>query len=150
MRKKSHIPYQTNERSFIIRKIRANFDAISIGEQPHRHEFTEFLYIKSGNGKHEIDGKEYDLAANTFYIISKGQVHNFLYANDIEGVLIRFNDSILPAVQSSKEGFYYNLIFGLRNTNEIPLKNEDSQLVELLLTRMLAEYHAFLRNLSIY
>jgi len=77
---KQHIPYQTNEKAFAIRKIRANFDAASINEQPHRHEFTEFLYIKSGSGKQEIDGREYDLENNTFYIISKGQVHHFLYA----------------------------------------------------------------------
>ncbi len=142
MQHKSHIPYQTNERSFIIRKIRANFDAVSIGEQPHRHEFTEFLYIKSGDGKHEIDGKEYNLSGDTFYIISKGQVHNFLYANDLEGMLIRFNDSILPAVQSSKEGFYYNLIFTLRTVNELPIKKADIQLIELLLSRMLNEYQS--------
>lgn len=142
MQHKSHIPYQTNERSFIIRKIRANFDAVSIGEQPHRHDFTEFLYIKSGNGKHEIDGKEYNLSPNTFYIISKGQVHNFLIASNLEGFLIRFHDSILPAVQSSKEGFYYNLIFALQDYNELPMKKGDSQIVELLLSRMLQEYQA--------
>ncbi len=140
MQNKQYIPYQSNEQAFIIRKIRANFDAVSIGEQPHRHEFTEFLYIKSGKGKHEIDGIEYNLTPDTFYIISKGQVHNFLYASDIEGILIRFNDSILPAVHSSKEGFYYNLIFALRNYNELPIKKEDSQLIDLLLNRMLIEY----------
>lgn len=140
MQNKPYIPYQSNEQAFTIRKIRANFDALSIGEQPHRHEFTEFLYIKSGKGKHEIDGEEYKLTPNTFYIISKGQVHNFLYASNLEGVLIRFNDSILPAVQSSKEGFYYNLIFALRNYNEQSIKEEDCPLIELLLDRMLAEY----------
>lgn len=142
MQKRSHIPYQSNEKAFIIRKIRANFDAASIDEQPHRHEFTEFLYIQSGNGKHEIDGKEYNLTPDTFYVVSKGQVHNFLYASNLEGILIRFHDSILPAVQSSKEGFYYNLIFALRNNNELPIKKADSPLIALLLTRMLEEYQA--------
>ncbi len=139
---RNYIPYQSNEKAFIIRKIRANFDAVSIDEHPHRHEFTEFLYIKSGSGKHEIDGKEYDLTPNTCYIISKGQVHHFLYAKNIEGTLIRFQDSILPAVQSFKEGFYYNLLFALRNHNELTIEMTDSDLIELLLSRMLKEYDA--------
>lgn len=142
MNRKPPIPYQTNEKAFTIRKIRANFDAATIDEHPHRHEFIEVLYIKSGSGKHEIDGKEYDLAANTVYVISKGQVHHFLYAKNLEGTLIRFHDSILPSIQSSKEGFYYNLLFALRNHNELSIESSDSHLVELLLTRMLQEYAA--------
>jgi len=137
---KIYIPYQTNEKAFLIRKIRANFDAFSINEQPHRHEFTELMYIQSGKGKHEVDGVEYNLNENTIYIISKGQVHNFLYAKDIKGILIRFQDSILPAVESQNEGFYHNLLFTLSNHNEFFLKAEDRPLVSLLLDRMLKEY----------
>lgn len=134
------IPYQINESSFSIRKIRANFDASSINEHPHRHEFIEFMYIKSGNGKHEIDGVEYDLKVNCIYIISKGQVHNFLYAKNIEGVLIRFHDSILPSVQSSSEGFYYNLIYSLQNKNQLMVASRDVDLIEIILDSMLKEY----------
>lgn len=142
MPSKSHIPYQTNETAFIIRKIRANFDAVSIDEKPHRHEFTEFLYIKSGAGKHEIDDIEYTLTSNTFYIISKGQVHNFLIAKNLEGILIRFQDNILPTVQSSKEGFYYNLLFELRNHNQLNILPNDIALIDVLMNRMLIEYES--------
>ena len=137
---RTYIPYQSNEKAFLIRKIRANFNALSINEHPHRHEFTEFMYIKSGTGKHEVDGVEYNLGKNTIYIISKGQVHNFLLAKNIEGILIRFQDSILPAVESQNEGFYHNLLFNLNRHNELLLKREDLSLVELLLARMLKEY----------
>ena len=134
------IPYQSNEKAFFIRKLRANFDARSIDEHPHRHEFTEFIYIKNGSGKQEIDGVEYDLISHTFYIISKGQVHHFLYAKNLEGILIRFQDTILPAVQSSNEGFYYNLLFSLRQYNEVPIPSKKRQLVDVLLGSMLEEY----------
>lgn len=137
---RQYIPYQSNEKAFFIRKLRANFDASSIDEHPHRHEFTEFLYIKGGAGKHEIDGVEYDLIPHTFYVISKGQVHHFLYAKNLTGVLIRFNDSILPAVQSSNEGFYYNLLFNLRQHNDVNIPSEKRELVDVLLMNMLAEY----------
>ena len=134
------IPYQYNETSFLIRKIRKNFDAVSINEQPHRHAFHEFLYIKNGSGQHEIDGVTYNLKGNTFYIISKGKVHNFLVAKDLEGTLIRFQDNILPAVQSLNEGYYHNLLFAISQQDAVAIQPPDSPLIELLLVRMQSEY----------
>jgi len=135
-----YIPYQSDEHTFFIRKIRRNFDAVSIDEHPHRHDFHEFLYIKNGSGRQEVDGVTYHLNANTFYIISKGQVHNFLVAKELEGTLIRFKDSILPAVQSLNEGYYHNLLFALSQQNSIAIKSEDTPLIEVLLSRMQKEY----------
>jgi len=122
-----YIPYQSNKHTFFIRKIRRNFDAVSIDEQPHRHAFHEFLYIKNGTGKHEVDGLTYHLNAN-------------LVAKELEGTLIRFQDSILPAVQSMDEGYYHNLLFALSQENAITIQSEDSPLIELLLSRMQKEY----------
>jgi len=138
--KKPPIPYQYNEKVFLIRKIRKNFDAATIDEHPHRHNFYEFLYIQSGEGKHEIDGISYYLKANTFHIISKGQVHQFLFAKEIEGYLIRFKDNILPAVLSSKEGYYYNILHQISQHQDLTVEASDSVLVRVLLERMLEEY----------
>jgi len=138
--KKAPIPYQYNEQVFSIRKIRKNFDAASIDEHPHRHNFYEFLYIQSGEGKHEIDGITYDLKESTFHIISKGQVHQFLFAKQIEGYLIRFKDNILPAVLSSKEGYYYTILHQISQHQDLTVETSDSTLVQVLLERMLAEY----------
>jgi len=137
---KAPIPYQYNEQVFLIRKIRKNFDAASIDEHPHRHSFYEFLYIQKGEGKHEIDGITYDLKANTFHIISKGQVHQFLFAKEIEGYLIRFKDNILPAVLSSKEGYYYNILHQISQHQDLTIETSDSALVQVLLQHMLTEY----------
>jgi len=140
MKKKQFIPYQYNEKVFLIRKIRKNFDAISIDEQPHRHGFYEFLYIRSGTGKHEVDGITYELKANTFYIISKGQVHQFLFAKEIDGYLIRFQDSILPTVLSEKEGYYYNILYQISQHHDLYVREMDRPLVNVLVGRMLKEY----------
>lgn len=134
------IPYQYNELVFLIRKIRKNFDAASIDEQPHRHGFYEFLYIQSGEGQHEIDGVTYELKANTFHIISKGQVHQFLFAKEVEGYLIRFQDNILPAVLSTKEGYYYTILHQISQHHDLTIEETDKALVHLLLSRMLTEY----------
>lgn len=140
MKNDQAIPYQYNEQVFLIRKIRKNFDAASIDEQPHRHGFYEFLYIQSGTGKHEVDGITYDLEAHTFYLISKGQVHQFLFAKEIEGYLIRFQDSILPTVLSEKEGYYYNILHQINQHQSLYVTAEDRQLVNMLVERMLKEY----------
>ena len=138
--KQKSIPYQYHEQAFLIRKIRENFDAASIDEHPHRHGFYEFLYIISGTGKHEIDGTTYFLKEHTFHIISKGQVHQFLFAKNMDGYLIRFQDSILPSVQSEKEGYYYNILHEIGQHQDLPIAVSNRPLVAILLTSMLEEY----------
>lgn len=78
----------------------------------------------------------YDLNENTFYIISKGQVHNFLYAKDLEGTLIRFKEVVLPSVRSQREGYYHNLLFDVSRHDEIAVQTLDVPFVEMLLARM--------------
>ncbi len=140
MKENQSIPYQYNEQVFLIRKIRKNFDAASIDEQPHRHGFYEFLYIRSGTGKHEVDGITYALEANTIYLVSKGQVHQFLFAKEIDGYLIRFQDSILPSVLSQKEGYYYNILNQISKHHDLFVKEADRPMIDLLIERMLQEY----------
>lgn len=140
MKSKQPIPYQYPEDVFLIRKIRENFDAASIDEHPHRHSFYEFLYIISGTGQHEVDGITYPLRENTIHIIAKGQVHQFLFAKNIDGYLIRFQDSILPAVHSQKEGYYYTILYQINQYQNLFVQPTDRTLVNQLLTRMLQEY----------
>lgn len=98
------------------------------------------MYIQSGEGQHEIDGVTYELKANTFHIISKGQVHQFLFAKEVEGYLIRFQDNILPAVLSTKEGYYYTILHQISQHHDLTIEETDKALVHLLLSRMLTEY----------
>jgi len=145
--KKTLIPYQYHEEAFLIRKIRKNFDALSIDEHPHRHGFYEFLYIESGTGKHEVDGITYDLEEHTFYIISKGQVHHFLFAKNVEGYLIIFQDNILPSVLSSNEGYYHNLLHRLSQQNVLFVELAARSLIDSLLLTMLQEYEGQSSNI---
>ena len=138
--KKHVIPYQTHNESILIRKIMESFDADSIDESPHRHEFYEILYIINGKGKHEIDGMGYDLRPNTMYFISKGQVHNFLYARNVNGYLIRFKDIILPTSKTEKEGPYHNMLLSLRQFSEIPLPLTEQSFLLQLIHRLIDEY----------
>ncbi len=138
---KQFIPFQTHDESILIRKIIETFDADTIDESPHRHEFYEILYIIDGAGRHEIDGVRYDLMPNTLYFISKGQVHNFLYAQNVNGYLIRFKDIILPTPSIEQEGVYHNMLFSLRQFSEIQLPKSEEVFIMETVNRMLIEYN---------
>jgi len=65
--------------------------------KPHRHDYQTIIWTKSGAGQHVIDGQIIQLIPNTFYMIAKGQVHQFI---DIDThfamTSVRFNDAFLP------------------------------------------------------
>ena len=82
----------------------------------------------------------FHLKEHTFHIISKGQVHQFLFAKNIDGYLIRFQDSILPTIQSEKEGYYYTILHEITQHQDFPIASANRPLVNILLKSMLAEY----------
>ncbi|MEJ5056083.1 AraC family transcriptional regulator [Sphingobacterium sp. MYb382] len=72
---------------------------------PHIHSFYQVIWFKSGNGKHFVDFKEYDVIANSIFFISKDQVHYFDKNKHYSGVLLHFNESFLVQKNSEVEFF---------------------------------------------
>ncbi len=95
----SEIPYiqlkAQEQTSFHIRPLRLKVDPIELGEGPHRHEFQELMWVKSGQGRHLIDQQELEIKPHTFYLIAQGQVHFFGAGLNLDGYLIRFTDDFL-------------------------------------------------------
>jgi len=87
---------QNFSEGFLIRPLLPNFNKETLDETPHRHNFQEILWIKSGKGTQSIDENLIILESNTFYFIGKGQVHYFHEGVNLKGYLIRFTDSFLP------------------------------------------------------
>ncbi|MGB1249733.1 MAG: AraC family transcriptional regulator [Candidatus Promineifilaceae bacterium] len=81
--------------SFHIRPILRHVDPIAIDEPPHRHNFQELIWIKSGSGTHKLDEQTLNIKPLTFYLIAKGQVHYFTQGIDLDGYVIRFTDDFL-------------------------------------------------------
>jgi AraC family transcriptional activator of pobA len=74
-------------------------DGLRVGEgpirAPHRHDYHELLWVRSGAGRHLIDGEPLPVTPQTLTIIGRGQVHQFEHAQDLRGALLRFTDAAL-------------------------------------------------------
>ena len=62
---------------------------------PHRHDYHELLWIRSGSGRHLIDDEPLDVAPGSITVIGRGQVHVFEQAADLHGAAVRFADEVL-------------------------------------------------------
>jgi AraC family transcriptional activator of pobA len=78
------------------------FTALAVGDgagdrvrDPHRHDYHELAWVRSGCGRHSIDGESVEVAPNTVTLIGRGQVHVFEGASELDGAVIRFDDDVL-------------------------------------------------------
>lgn len=132
--------FQANSEAsdFIIRPLRSDINRTEFGEKPHRHEWQEIIFIKNGQGKQKIDNEIIELQHNCFYIISQGQVHDFLEGRALDGFLIRFNENILPSTPNSILSSNVSLLFSnLWHINLIPIELEQAE-----------QYHRILRTIE--
>jgi AraC family transcriptional activator of pobA len=64
--------------------------------EPHRHDYHELIWIRSGSGRHLIDGAPLPIEEDTVTIIGRGQVHVFDEGQDVHGAVLRLRDELLP------------------------------------------------------
>ena len=64
--------------------------------EPHRHDYHELIWIRSGGGRHLIDGAALPIEEDTVTIIGRGQVHGFEEGDDLHGAVLRLRDELLP------------------------------------------------------
>jgi AraC family transcriptional regulator, transcriptional activator of pobA len=62
---------------------------------PHRHDYHELVWIRSGRGEHSLDGQAVPVRPGTVTLIGRGQVHVFVCARGVEGAVVRFGDQLL-------------------------------------------------------
>lgn len=109
-------------------------------EAPHRHNFQELIWIKSGQGTQSIDWDKMAIEPSTFYMIATGQVHQFLEAENIFGFVLRFSEAFIPDAESDSARYYSKYFFN--NFNSISIPNNDHQKVtdfNCLLSMMVKE-----------
>jgi AraC family transcriptional regulator, transcriptional activator of pobA len=63
--------------------------------EPHRHDYHELIWIRSGSGRHLIDGDSVPIEEGTVTIIGRGQVHVFEEGRDLHGAVLRLRDELL-------------------------------------------------------
>jgi AraC family transcriptional regulator, transcriptional activator of pobA len=64
--------------------------------EPHRHDYHELIWIRSGSGRHLIDGAPLPIEEDSVTIIGRGQVHVFEEGEDLHGAILRLRDELLP------------------------------------------------------
>ena len=135
-------PLSETQRDFLIRPFLIETDPQETHEEPHRHNFQEILWVRSGQGKHAIDGRELAIQPNTFYLIAKGQVHQLITGIDLDGLVIRFTDAFLPNFLSQEMGHYQTVLFNNVTINHtLPVSPEGLPNFEALLGLLLAEFN---------
>ena len=63
--------------------------------RPHRHDYHELIWTRTGAGHHLIDGEVSRVAPGTVTVIGRGQVHVFERACGLHGAVLRFGDELL-------------------------------------------------------
>ncbi|HEY6777398.1 MAG TPA: AraC family transcriptional regulator [Thermoleophilaceae bacterium] len=63
--------------------------------EPHRHDYHELIWVRSGSGHHLIDGSRVPARPGTITLIGRGQVHVFECAEDVGGAVVRFGEEQL-------------------------------------------------------
>jgi AraC family transcriptional activator of pobA len=127
--------------TFLIRPILIETDPTETHERPHRHDFQEILWIRSGRGEQAIDGQTFSIQPTTFYLIARGQVHQLITGIDVDGLVIRFSDEFLPHFPSLEIGHYQTVLFNNITINHtLPLSADEVASFESLLGQMVHEH----------
>ncbi|WP_199118335.1 helix-turn-helix transcriptional regulator [Pedobacter sp. ASV28] len=58
--------------------------------QAHRHSFYHLVFFTKGNGKQQIDFKNFDVKPGLIYFMIPGQVHSWNFESDPDGYIINF------------------------------------------------------------
>ena len=110
-------------------------------EPPHRHNFQELIWIKSGRGRQAVDGQITDIAPATFYLIAKGQVHQFLEAEKINGYVLRFNEEFrLRGSKSNHRHFTESFFNNVRSIPALSVERNQISDFDALFSLIVGEY----------
>ena len=62
---------------------------------PRQKEYHEVMWVQKGNASFIIDGDKFLLNPNSFFIIPKSRIHQFIPSPNVEGQVIRFTEDEL-------------------------------------------------------
>lgn len=120
-----------------VRKLDTDF---SMDEDNHRHTYEELIWVNSGSGTQLIDNEIYEIKANTLYLITKGQVHNFKEGKNIEAYVVGFDQNFLKAYAPFRFSMITNLLKNLKAFNTLSLHKSIIKELDVIIQQMLKEY----------
>lgn len=79
--------------------------------KPHIHSFYQIIWFAKGQGKHFVDFNAFEVTPNSFFLISKDQIHFFDDNKNYEGIIIHFNEEFLIDSENDIDVFLKYSIF---------------------------------------
>lgn len=92
---------------------------------PHRHDFFEIIWLRSGRGQVHSDLRSYPVAPRTLFFTSPGQVHSWALAGEARGEIASFSEEFF-AVTSDNPGLLGKMPFLYAGTVD-PILRLDSR-----------------------
>lgn len=71
-------------------------------EELHKHHYFEIIWLRNGEGIHEIDLYSYPYKGSVIYVLAPGQIHKIRQKISSDGYIIKF----LPSVFNDEESFF--------------------------------------------
>jgi AraC family transcriptional activator of pobA len=100
---------------------------------PHRHDYHELIWTRSGAGEHLIDGEPSRVEPGTVTLIGRGQVHVFQRAAGLDGAVIRFGPEMLA------DGAAARWLLGARDARTVPVPSSDTGALDATVQALAAE-----------
>ena len=102
---------------------------------PHRHDYHELIWTRSGSGHHLIDGERVEVRPNTVTLIGRGQVHVFERASGLHGAVVRFGDELLHGGDRANPAW----LLGSRVARTVAVPAGDTNRLEATIESLAAE-----------
>lgn len=99
--------------------------------KPHRLMFFALLIVTKGEGKHQVDLKEYSLKKGSVIKIAKGQVHAFDEQSKYDGYLVVFTEEFVLKYFSQTSIIYITHLYNYHISEPlIPYSTSNSVFLE--------------------
>jgi AraC family transcriptional activator of pobA len=95
---------------------------------PHRHDYHELIWTRTGAGRHLVDGEVSVVEPGTVTLIGRGQVHVFERASGLHGAVVRFGDELLLGDAAGRATPAW--LVGGRGARKVPVAPGDARRLE--------------------
>lgn len=109
--------------------------------EAHRHDFYHILYIKRGNGVHEVDFKAYEVRSNSMFFISPGQVHALSTNGEAKIYTLSFDANFFRLNNTTKRIEDFPFFHTITNSPALYLDERDGRMSNIF-EQLLSEYQS--------
>ena len=116
-------------------------DGVEMGSlEPHRHNCYLILVVTNGTGTHCVDGENFSVGPNTIFLLSPGQIHNFVFTPETRGFAVYFTNEFY--LHYARERHLDKMPFFRSLQPQLYVKTTEEKMKSLtvVLNEMLLEY----------